>query len=221
MDTRKVGRVRVSLFALPDLEHSVSPLSTIFLAFAMATDAFAAAIGKGVSLRRPTWRDALWIGLVFGVVEAITPVVGWLLGFAAAQYITAWDHWIAFVLLGVLGLRMIWAGWRGGDDDGDDDIGGLRSGKAFWLLVLTAVATSIDAMVVGVTLAFLEVNIIITAIAIGLATTLMATLGILLGRLLGTVTGRWAEAIGGVILIVMGTLILIDHLGSTGVPVLP
>lgn len=193
----------------------MSPLSTIFLAFAMATDAFAAAIGKGVSLRRPTWRDALWIGVLFGVIEAVTPVVGWLLGFAAAQYITAWDHWIAFVLLVALGLRMIWAGWRGGDnDDAATEVPSIRSGKAFWLLVLTAVATSIDAMVVGVTLAFLEVNILITAIAIGLATTLMVTLGILLGRLLGTVTGRWAEAIGGVILIVIGSLILIDHLGA-------
>ncbi len=206
---------------VPGLEYPVSPLSTIFLAFAMAADAFAAAIGKGVSLRRPTLRDALRIGLVFGVVEAITPVIGWLLGFAAAQYITAWDHWIAFVLLGALGLRMIRAGWRGGDagDDGDD-IGGRRGGKSFWLLVLTAVATSIDAMVVGVTLAFLEVNILVTAIAIGLATSLMATVGILLGRLLGTVTGRWAEVIGGMILIVMGTLILIDHLAAPGAPML-
>jgi putative Mn2+ efflux pump MntP len=84
--------------------------STLLLAFAMSTDAFAAAVGKGATLHRPRIREALRTGLIFGVIEAITPLVGWALGKAAAPYVTSWDHWIAFSLLLVLGVRMITSG---------------------------------------------------------------------------------------------------------------
>jgi putative Mn2+ efflux pump MntP len=89
----------------------MNPVATLFLAFAMSTDAFAAAIGKGATLHRPHWREALRTGLIFGVIEALTPLIGWLLGKAAAQYVSAWDHWIAFTLLSVLGARMIFNGF--------------------------------------------------------------------------------------------------------------
>lgn len=85
----------------------MNPVATLFLAFAMSTDAFAAAIGKGATLKRPHWREAVRTGLIFGVIEALTPLVGWFLGKAAAQYVSAWDHWIAFALLLVLGARMV------------------------------------------------------------------------------------------------------------------
>jgi len=178
------------------------------LALAMSTDAFAAAIGKGAALHRPRWSEALRTGVIFGVIESLTPVVGWALGSVAAKYVTAWDHWIAFTLLGGLGARMIWAGSRGGVEVAEE----RPDRHSFWLLALTGFATSIDAMAVGVGLAFIDVNIVPVAIAIGLATFTMVTAGVMLGRVLGIVAGKRAEIAGGVLLIVIGALILAEHL---------
>jgi putative Mn2+ efflux pump MntP len=184
--------------------------STALLAFAMSADAFAAAIGKGAELDKPRFGEALKTGLIFGVIEAITPLVGWALGLAAAQYISALDHWIAFTLLGGLGLSMIRNSYTA-----RDATQAKPTKHSFWLLALTGFATSIDAMVVGVGLAFIDADIALTATAIGLATTMMVTLGVMLGRALGAVAGRGAEMIGGVILIGIGTLILAEHLNAT------
>lgn len=185
----------------------MSPAATIFLALAMSTDAFAAAIGKGASLHKPRLNEALRTGLIFGVIEMITPVIGWALGLAAAQYVTAWDHWIAFTLLTLLGLRMIYAGLKKPDQLAEEK----PNRNSFWVLVVTAIATSIDAMAVGVGLAFIDVNIVSTAIAIGLATMLMVTIGVMLGRVLGAIAGRRAEIVGGVVLIIIGGVILYEH----------
>lgn len=183
--------------------------SVVFLAFAMSSDAFAAAVGKGAALHKPRFSEALKTGLIFGVIEGITPVIGWGLGWAAAPYVKAWDHWIAFVLLCGLGLLMIKNGCSAPDEPE-----AKRTKHSFWLLAITGFATSIDAMVVGVGLAFLDVNIILIAIAIGLATTFMVTLGVMMGRILGAVAGRWAEVFGGLILIGIGVLILVEHLNA-------
>jgi putative Mn2+ efflux pump MntP len=182
--------------------------STALLALAMSTDAFAAAVGKGTALQRPRWSEALRTGAIFGVIEAVTPVIGWALGYAAAGYVKSWDHWIAFTLLGILGVRMIVAALRAPDEDETEK----PSSHGFWLLAVTGFATSIDAMAVGVGLAFLDVNIVPVAAAIGLATFLMATLGVMVGRLLGNIAGRWAEAVGGVLLIGIGSVVLYEHL---------
>ena len=184
--------------------------SISILALAMSTDAFAAAIGKGSVLAKPRWSEALKIGLIFGVIEAITPAVGWALGSAAAGYVEAWDHWIAFVLLLVLGGRMVLGAIR---TAGNSEMSKPAS-QSFWLLAATGFATSIDAMAVGVGLAFLDVNIVTVALAIGFATFVMVTIGVMLGRVLGSITGRWAEAVGGVVLIVIGSLILYEHLAA-------
>ena len=181
----------------------------LFLALAMSTDAFAAAIAKGAALRRPTFPQALRIGLLFGCIETITPVIGWALGSLAADAIRQWDHWIAFVLLLGLGGRMIWLSF--GADEEEEAEGASQN----WLvLALTAVATSIDAMAVGVGLAFVNVSIVQAALSIGAATTIMVTVGVLLGRRLGAAVGRNAERIGGVVLILVGTTILIEHLSA-------
>jgi putative Mn2+ efflux pump MntP len=182
-------------------------VSIVLLAFAMSTDAFAAAIGKGATLSKPRLREALRIGIIFGVTEALTPVLGWALGRVASGYISEWDHWIAFALLAVLGLRMVWAGLA------TREVNTAKpESHSFWLLAVTAFATSIDAMAVGVGLAFIDVDIVFTAAAIGLATTLMVVIGVMLGRVLGAVAGRGAEIVGGVLLIGIGTLILYEHL---------
>lgn len=182
--------------------------ATLILAFGMSMDAFAAAIGKGACLQRPGLKEALRTGLIFGVIEALTPLIGWAIGIVASRYVMTWDHWIAFTLLGVLGARMIVEGFRKKDEACE-----VPERHGFWLLAMTAVATSLDAMAVGVGLAFLQVNIVTTALAIGASTMVMASTGILIGRFLGPVMGKWAEIFGGVVLIGIGTSILIEHLG--------
>ena len=189
----------------------MNPFSILLIGLAMSTDAFAAAIGKGAAMARPRWPQALRAGLVFGVVEAITPVIGWLLGNAASRYIEAWDHWIAFVLLAALGLHMIWQALQPLDEDAKDatdDHGSLVR------LAIAGLATSIDAMAVGVGLAFADVHIAVVALVIGLCTFTMVTLGIMLGRALGVIIGKRAEIAGGVILIAVGGAILYEHLSG-------
>jgi len=184
-------------------------LATTALALAMSTDAFAVAVGKGAALQRPHLREALRTGAIFGIIEGLTPVIGWAMGHFAAPYVEAWDHWIAFTLLGVLGLRMIHAGLSNADDEGEEK----PSSHSFWLLAVTGFATSIDAMAVGVGLAFIDANIVTTAGAIGLSTFIMVTLGVMVGRGLGKLVGKRAELVGGLVLIAIGSLILYEHIG--------
>jgi putative Mn2+ efflux pump MntP len=186
--------------------------STALLALAMSTDAFAAAVGKGTALQNPRWHEALRTGVIFGVIEAITPVVGWALGLGAAGYVKNWDHWIAFTLLGILGARMIFAALQ------TPEAGEVEKPPrhGFWLLAVTGFATSIDAMAVGVGLAFMDVQILPVAAAIGLTTFVAVTIGVMVGRVLGNMAGRWAEAIGGVLLIGIGSAILYEHLTAIG-----
>ncbi|MCC8448686.1 manganese efflux pump MntP family protein [Xanthomonas translucens] len=191
----------------------MSFLSILLLGIAMSTDAFAAAVGKGAAMRKPLWRDALRAGLIFGCIEALTPVLGWLLGQAAAKYVVAFDHWIAFGLLGTLGVHMIVAGLK---PEAPEDAAAAPKRHGFWNLAATGLATSIDAMAVGVGLAFLDVKIAEVAVVIGLCTLTMVTLGIMLGRVLGTLAGKRAEIVGGALLIAIGSTILYEHLHGAG-----
>ncbi|MBZ5488159.1 manganese efflux pump [Halomonas aquamarina] len=184
----------------------MTPFALVFLAFSMSADAFAASISKGAELKRPRFRHAVGIGLVFGVIEAITPMIGWVAGVASQRFVQAWDHWVAFALLTAIGAHMISAGLKK-----EETIAHRK--QTLWLLVLTATATSIDAMAVGASLAFIDADIIVTSLAIGLATTLMASAGTLLGHKLGKFVGHWAELIGGVVLIGIGCTVLAEHTG--------
>lgn len=181
--------------------------ATILLAFGMSMDAFAASIGKGATLHKPKFSEAVRIGLIFGVIETLTPLVGWGLGMLASQFVLEWNHWIAFILLVFLGGRMIVEGFRGDSDEACE----APRRHGFWLLVTTAFATSLDAMAVGVGLAFLQVSIVTTALAIGCATFLMSTLGIMVGRFIGPLLGKRAEILGGIVLIGIGSEILWSH----------
>ena len=190
----------------------MNPVSILLLGLAMSTDAFAAALGKGAGMAKPRWSEALRIGLIFGVVEAITPAIGWALGSAASRFIERWDHWVAFGLLLLLGLHMLYKALFAKDDgDGED----MASGS-MWSIALTGLATSIDAMAVGVGLAFVQVNILAVCVVIGLCTFALVTLGIMAGRMLSSLIGKWAEAVGGVVLIAVGATILYEHLSSGG-----
>jgi len=186
----------------------MAPLAVLLLALAMSADAFAAAVGKGCALERPRWSEALRTGIIFGVIECATPLVGWALGSASAGSIKAFAHWIAFGLLGVLGLRMILTAVA----SRKDPEAGKPQRHSFWTLAATGFATSIDALAVGAGLALLDVAIVPIAVAIGFATFVMVTIGVMVGRALGHLAGRWAEALGGAVLIGIGSAILYDHL---------
>lgn len=188
----------------------MSWISILLLGLAMSTDAFAAALGKGAGMARPRPADALRIGAIFGVVEGLTPVIGWLVGIAASRYVERWDHWIAFGLLVALGLHMLWKAWAA---NGDEEPEPTR-GTGILALALTGLATSIDAMAVGVGLAFVDTPIWIIACVIGLCTFVMVSIGIMLGHLVGRLVGKWAEALGGVVLIAVGAAILYEHLAG-------
>lgn len=187
----------------------MSPITITVLAFSMSMDAFVASLSRGAAQRAPRLIEAAKIGLVFGVIEAITPVIGWAAGIAASRFIESVDHWIAFVLLALVGGHMVWNAIHHRPDDDAPD-----KAKSRLALVMTAIGTSIDAMIVGVSLAFLEVNIVLVAIAIGLATFVMSTIGLLAGHKVGTGLGRRAEAIGGILLIGLGATILYQHLSA-------
>lgn len=184
---------------------AVSPLAISLLAISMSIDAFIAALGRGASSGTPSLVQALKVGAVFGVMETITPLIGWGLGVVASQYIQVFDHWIAFGLLSAVGARMVFHALRR-----DPEV--ASPSTPHFGLAATALGTSVDAMAVGVSLAFLEVHILVVAAAIGAVTFVMSTIGILAGRALGQRFGKVAEILGGVALFGLGAMILVTHL---------
>lgn len=182
----------------------MSPISVGILAVSLSIDAFIASVGKGAGAARPSLGHAARTGAVFGLFAALTPLLGWALGLAASQYVAAVDHWIAFVLLGGVGAHMILQAFG--------PAGAEAPARSVWGLILAAIGTPVDTMAVGVSLAMLEVNILVIALAIGATTMLLSSAGLLAGRLVSQRFGRLAEMLGGAALIVLGLSILIEHL---------
>ena len=176
------------------------------LAVGLSMDAFAVSICKGLSLRTLRARDAVLVGLWFGSFQALMPLVGYAMGSAFSGLIVSIDHWIAFVLLGVIGGNMIREGLSREEKRCDPS---LRVHD----MLLLALATSIDALAVGVTFAFLQVKILPAVSFIGATTFLLSALGVKLGNLFGARHKSKAELFGGVVLIAMGLKILLEHLG--------
>lgn len=190
----------------------MTPLSIAVLSLSMSTDAFAAAVGRG-AVHRPPFATAVRNGLVFGVIEAITPLIGWGLGLVAAGFVQEVDHWIAFGLLGAVGAKMLWEAFQPADEEND---GRRQARNALLALVATAVGTSIDAAAVGVGLAFIGANIWIIALSIGCTTFIATTIGMLIGKAVGARLGKVAEFLGGIALIMIGVGILAEHMGWLG-----
>ncbi len=180
-------------------------VATVLIAFGMSVDAFAASLVKGAALHRPRFLDALRAGAIFGVIEGLTPIVGWAAGLAMADFVQAIDHWIALILLCAVGGKMIYEAVHRDEEEE------RPQRHSFRLLAVTALGTSIDAMAVGVMVALIEANIWLVAAAIGLATFMMTTLGIMIGRYAGRHLGARAEFVGGLVLIVIGVAIFLEH----------
>lgn len=182
-------------------------LFTLFtLAVGLSMDAFAVAVCKGLAMRKISMRKAAIVGLWFGGFQGLMPLIGYLLGVQFKDKITAIDHWIAFVLLGIIGINMIRESREQEEEEGSDSL------AAADMLVL-AVATSIDALAVGVTFAFLNVNIIAAVSFIAVITFTLSAVGVKVGNVFGTRYKSRAELAGGIILILLGTKILLEHTG--------
>lgn len=183
-------------------------LLTLFItAVGLSMDAFAVSVCKGLSMKKLSVKKALIIGLWFGGFQALMPTVGYLLGTRFEQYVTAIDHWIAFVLLGLIGANMVKEALS------KEEECNINDSVNFKTMFLLAVATSIDALAVGVTYAFLRVSIVPAVSFIGVITFLLSVAGVKVGHVFGMKYKSKAELAGGVILILMGIKILVEHLG--------
>jgi putative Mn2+ efflux pump MntP len=185
----------------------VTTLSLIGIAIGLAMDAFAVSIGAGLTLKTEDARQTFRLAWHFGLFQAMMPVLGWLAGLSIASWIAPVDHWIAFGLLAVIGAKMIYEALK--DADGDAPRSDPTKG---WSLVLLSVATSIDALAVGLSLALLNVDIWYPAVVIGLVAGAFTAVGMQLGTRFGALLGRRMEVVGGVILIAIGVQILVEHL---------
>lgn len=188
----------------------MSFLELFLIGVGLSMDAFAVAVCQGLSMSKINWRHAGVIALFFGGFQAVMPLTGWLLGSQFAAYIQNLDHWVAFVLLGLIGGNMI----REALGPEEEQEAACAAGKLdYKRLLLMAVATSIDALAVGVTFAFLEVTILPAVSIIGVTTFCLSLVGVAVGNFFGARYKRRAELSGGVILILLGVKILLEHMG--------
>lgn len=202
-------------------------LSIILIAIGLSMDAFAVSVTNGIIIKDIKMGHALKIGLYFGAFQAVMPIIGWLAGSQFEEYIISIDHWIAFVMLAFIGGKMIWEAY-GAEDNETETVeemcevavskqntvceDPLRIGR----LIVLAVATSIDALAVGISFAFLRVSIIQSAALIGMITFIICFAGVYIGNKCGCLLKRKAEIVGGLILICIGLKILLEHLGIIG-----
>ena len=177
----------------------------LLIGIGLSMDAFAVSIGKGLSTKSLTPRHYLSVGVWFGGFQALMPIVGFLLGVSFASLVESFDHWIAFVLLGVIGSNMIRESLKGDECEIHPDF----SARAMFML---AIATSIDALAVGVSFAFLQIDILPAASIIGVTTFILSMIGLRIGNIFGCRFKSKAEFVGGVVLIIIGIKILAEHL---------
>ena len=176
----------------------------LVIAIGLSMDAFAVSICKGLSMRKMNWKNAVLAGIYFGGFQSLMPLLGYFLGSRFKDYIVSVDHWIAFILLAIIGISMIKES-RESDEEINDSFD-------FKTMLVLAIATSIDALAIGVTFAFLSVNIVPAVSFIGVITFTLSVIGIKIGNVFGSKFKSKAELAGGFILIIMGIKILIEHL---------
>lgn len=172
----------------------------------LAMDAFAVSVCKGLSMKKMNWKNAIIIAIYFGVFQALMPVIGYFLGSTFEEIVTSIDHWIVFILLLAIGGNMIKESFDHEDEKKNDKVD-------FKTMIVLAIATSIDALAVGITFAFFDINILEAIFIIGIVTFLLALVGVQIGNKFGDKYQNKAEFLGGLILILLGLKILLEHLG--------
>lgn len=185
-------------------------LEIIIISIGLAMDAFAVSVCKGLAMKKIDFKKMIIIGLYFGGFQGLMPLIGYLLGTNFESFVTKIDHWIAFILLSIIGINMIKEAIKSKEEceceSHDDSV-------AFKTMVVLAIATSIDALAVGITLAFLKANLLAVVLSIGLITLVLSMIGVWIGNKFGCKYEKRAQVTGGLILIIMGSKILIEHIG--------
>jgi putative Mn2+ efflux pump MntP len=199
--------VKNAIFASQKQVEKMSFVEILLIGIGLSMDAFSVSICKGLTTKKFSWKMALTCGLWFGLFQALMPLIGYFLGSQFEQYITAVDHWIAFGLLFLIGANMIREALSKKNDVPDDN------SLDFKTMLLLAIATSIDALAVGISFACIQVKIWSSVLIIGVTTFLFSVLGVKIGNVFGSKFEKSAEIIGGIILILIGLKILLEHLG--------
>ena len=188
----------------------MSLLELFLLAVGLSMDAFAVSVCKGLSVRRGSMKQALTVGIWFGGFQALMPFLGYLLGITFSSLITSIDHWIAFILLAFIGGKMLWEAFTEDEDEGDGkDAEKIDLGE----YLILAIATSIDALAVGISFAALSVDIVPAVSLIGITTFIFSVAGVAIGHTFGARYEKPATIVGGVVLTLIGLKILLEHLG--------
>ncbi|WP_433933202.1 manganese efflux pump MntP family protein [Sorangium cellulosum] len=184
----------------------------LLLALGLAMDATAVSAARGLAVPVIRARHVALVAGFFGGFQALMPLIGWLLGARVGPLVQAWDHWIAFGLLGAIGGKMLWEARASADHDDDDAPKDLFALKVMFVL---AIATSIDALAIGFTLPMLNAPLALSLVTIGITTAVLSAIGLYAGRRFGAMLGKRLDAAGGVVLIGLGVKILIEHLQAT------
>ena len=180
-------------------------IEILLISFGLAMDAFAISVCKGLYMKKINWKKTIIIGVYFGVFQGLMPLLGYFLGTTFEKLVTSIDHWIAFILLLIIGGTMIKEAFDKEDDDYNDD-------TSFKTMLILAIATSIDALAIGITFAFLQVDIVFSIFMIGIITFIMSIIGVKIGNVFGNKYKSKAQISGGVVLILLGIKILLEHL---------
>ena len=198
----------LSLLFMTSPGDVVELIPLIFLAVALAMDAFAVAVAVGIRLKTVNTRQMFRLSWHFGLFQAMMPVIGWFLGVRVRSFVESFDHWIAFGLLAFVGAKMLWEAF---EEDGEAD--GAHDPTRSVSLVILSVATSIDALAVGFTMSVLDVSIAFPAVIIGITASLFTLVGMQLGTRFASSSrlSHWAEILGGLVLFIIGLHILFDH----------
>lgn len=183
----------------------MSLIVIIFIGISLAMDASAVSICKGLAMKKINYFKAVVIGLYFGIFQALMPLIGFFLGSKCERFITNIDHWIAFILLFIIGINMIREALQKDEEKSNDSV-------SFKTMFPLAIATSIDAFAVGITFALLDANIFVSALIIGIVTFVLSFIGVIIGNAFGIKYKSKAEIFGGIVLIIIGLKVLIEHL---------
>lgn len=186
----------------------MSIIEILLISVGLAMDAFAVSVCKGLSMKKMNWKKAIIVALYFGFFQALMPAIGYFLGTTFESIVTKIDHWLTFILLSAIGINMLKEAFSKEKESLNDEVN-------FKTMIVLALATSIDALAIGITFAFLKVNLLSAVMMIGIITFTISIIGVKIGNKFGDKYDKKAEIFGGVILIVLGLKILVEHLSTT------